>query len=150
MFGSLNELRAEDDGTKTQIPLKAVALDSLVSETLERNPELKFYQAELSAAKAGLKAGDVINSMTLPARKPVVPPKGKTSKGAAAPPRPEIITFDDTSPAWVKAFWMLQYTPLEPVSMVVNKASKPIELTAQADPEWFREPTAREPAMWRS
>ncbi len=89
------------------------------------------------AANARLKPGDVINSITLPPRKPAEPSKGKTSKGAAQAPRSETIKFDDASPAWVKAFWMLQYSPLEPVSMVVNNASKPIELTAQADPEWF-------------
>jgi regulator of sigma E protease len=89
------------------------------------------------AAKAGLKAGDVINSMTLPPRKPVEPPKGKPNTGAPAAPRSETITFDDASPAWVKAFWLLQYSPLEPVSMVVNNASKPVEIAAQVDPEWF-------------
>ena len=33
----------------------AVTLDALVSEALKRNPELKFYEAELLAAKAGRK-----------------------------------------------------------------------------------------------
>ena len=32
-----------------------MTLDDLVSEALERNPELKFYQAELLAAKGGRK-----------------------------------------------------------------------------------------------
>lgn len=32
-----------------------VTLDALVAEALERNPELKFYQAEIAAAKAGRK-----------------------------------------------------------------------------------------------
>src|SRR5438128_5238326 len=31
----------------------AATLDAIVADTLERNPELKFYQAELAAAKAG-------------------------------------------------------------------------------------------------
>jgi cobalt-zinc-cadmium efflux system outer membrane protein len=33
-----------------------VALDALVAETLKENPELEFYRAELTAAKAGRKA----------------------------------------------------------------------------------------------
>jgi cobalt-zinc-cadmium efflux system outer membrane protein len=33
-----------------------VALDALVAETLKENPELQFYRAELTAAKAGRKA----------------------------------------------------------------------------------------------
>jgi regulator of sigma E protease len=89
------------------------------------------------AAKAGLKAGDVINSMTFPPRKPDESPKAKASKAQATPPRSETIAFDDASPAWVKAFWVLQFTSLEPISMVVNKASKPIEITAQADETWY-------------
>ena len=52
MLGSLNELRAEDDGAQATTATNSVTLDSLVTETLERNPELKFYQAELAAAKA--------------------------------------------------------------------------------------------------
>jgi len=39
-----------------------VSLDELVNETLEKNPELKFYEAEVLAAKAGRKsAGQWIN-----------------------------------------------------------------------------------------
>ncbi len=34
----------------------AVTLGALVAEALERNPELKFYQAEIAAAKAGRKS----------------------------------------------------------------------------------------------
>lgn len=34
----------------------ATTLDRLVSETVEKNPELKFYEAELTAAKAGRRA----------------------------------------------------------------------------------------------
>lgn len=33
-----------------------VSLDALVAETVARNPELKFYEAEIAAAKGG--AGD--------------------------------------------------------------------------------------------
>jgi cobalt-zinc-cadmium efflux system outer membrane protein len=40
----------------------AVTLEALVAETLERNPELKFYEAEIAAAKAGRKtAGTLAN-----------------------------------------------------------------------------------------
>ena len=31
----------------------AVTLDAVVADALEKNPELKFYQAEIAAAKAG-------------------------------------------------------------------------------------------------
>src|SRR5688572_24889853 len=38
----------------------AVTLDGLVREALARNPELKFYQAELTAARAGRKAAGML------------------------------------------------------------------------------------------
>jgi len=48
----------ESQSTETN----AVTLDVLVSEALEKNPELKFYEAEIAAAKAGRKsAGSLPN-----------------------------------------------------------------------------------------
>ena len=38
----------------------AVTLDTLVAEALERNPELKFYEAEITAAKAGRKTAGLL------------------------------------------------------------------------------------------
>ena len=35
-------------------------LDALVAETLERNPELKFYEAEIAAAKGGRKTAGLL------------------------------------------------------------------------------------------
>jgi len=42
------------------VDANAVSLDALVTETLERNPELKFYQAEIAAAKAGRKTAGLL------------------------------------------------------------------------------------------
>ena len=40
----------------------SLSLDALVAEALEKNPELKFYEAEIAAAKAGRKtAGRLAN-----------------------------------------------------------------------------------------
>lgn len=38
----------------------AATLDALVAETLERNPELKFYEAEIAAAKGGRKTAGLL------------------------------------------------------------------------------------------
>ena len=46
------ETPAEKPGT--------VKLDTLVAETLERNPELRFYEAEIDAAKAGRKTAGLL------------------------------------------------------------------------------------------
>lgn len=43
----------------------AVSLDVLVSETLEKNPELKFYEAEIAVAKAGRKQAGLWSNPTL-------------------------------------------------------------------------------------
>lgn len=43
------------DSTVTNLPsvTNTMALDALVAEALEKNPELKFYEAEIAAARAG-------------------------------------------------------------------------------------------------
>ena len=47
-------------GQETNSPPAAnVSLDALVAEALEKNPELKFYEAELIAARAGRKTAGV-------------------------------------------------------------------------------------------
>jgi regulator of sigma E protease len=89
------------------------------------------------AARAGLKPGDVINAMTFPPRQQPEVPGANSGKSQAPAAKPETITFDDASPAWVRAFWMLQTSPPTPVSLVVNKASSPVEITAQTQDRWY-------------
>jgi regulator of sigma E protease len=93
-------------------------------------------RSDSPAAKAGIKPGDTINAMTINPRSIPEPTRGRPAKPTPAP-RPVTITFDDSSRAWVKAFWALQDSPVESVSLVVNKASNPIEITPEADPTWF-------------
>jgi cobalt-zinc-cadmium efflux system outer membrane protein len=52
---------AQDATATTNIP-SAVSqtLDALVAEALEKNPELKFYEAEIAAAKAGRKTAGLL------------------------------------------------------------------------------------------
>lgn len=58
-------LAQAQEASQTNAPAAAVAaktLDALVAEALEKNPELKFYEAEIVAAKAGRKtAGQLGN-----------------------------------------------------------------------------------------
>jgi regulator of sigma E protease len=88
------------------------------------------------AAKAGLKAGDIITSATIAPPRFVDVVKLKGSKSESTPTTPEPVTFDETSPAWIKAFWNLQYSSDTTVSLVVNKGSKPLELKAQPVDSW--------------
>lgn len=56
MLGSAVRGAETNDAPVVVTATNAVTLDALVSETLERNPELKFYEAEIAAAKGGRKA----------------------------------------------------------------------------------------------
>lgn len=62
MLGSAVHGAETNDAPVVVTATNAVTLDALVSETLERNPELKFYEAEIAAAKGGRKtAGSLGN-----------------------------------------------------------------------------------------
>jgi len=54
-------------GQETNLsPARAsLSLDALVAEALEKNPELKFYEAEIAAARAGRKTAGVIGNPEL-------------------------------------------------------------------------------------
>ena len=97
-------------------------------------PHIAAVAPDSPAARAGLKAGDVISAVTIAPPRFVEIAKVKGSKSETPAPKPETITFDEASPAWIKAFWNLQYSSDTTVSMVVNKGSKPIEIKAEPDP----------------
>ena len=44
------------DSQSTDRTNAAVAIDELVAEALRNNPELKFYEAEIAAVRAGTKS----------------------------------------------------------------------------------------------
>lgn len=48
------------NGQETNLTPASLSLDALVTEALEKNPELKFYEAELLAAKAGRKTAGTL------------------------------------------------------------------------------------------
>jgi len=52
-------------GQETNSSSPSFSLNALVSEALEKNPELKFYEAELLAAKAGRKTAGVLGNPEL-------------------------------------------------------------------------------------
>src|SRR5262249_39699823 len=92
------------------------------------------------AARAGLKPGDVINSLTLKPPKPKEPAqdkaKGRGGRSTSAPDRPITFNFDDQSASWVFAFAVMQDWPLQEVDLVVNKASEPYHVTPEPDRTW--------------
>ena len=61
LIGALTP-RANGQETNAASALPSLSLDALVAEALDKNPELKFYEAEIAAAKAGRKtAGRLAN-----------------------------------------------------------------------------------------
>jgi cobalt-zinc-cadmium efflux system outer membrane protein len=52
-------LPAKDQETNPTLATTSLSLDALVAEVLEKNPELKFYEAELAAARASRKTAAV-------------------------------------------------------------------------------------------
>ena len=55
----------ESTSTTNTPPVAAHTLDALVAEALEKNPELKFYEAEITAAKAGRKTAGLLGNPEL-------------------------------------------------------------------------------------
>jgi cobalt-zinc-cadmium efflux system outer membrane protein len=53
-------LTAKSQETNSTPATPGLSLDALVAEALEKNPELKFYEAELAAARAGRKTSGLL------------------------------------------------------------------------------------------
>ena len=59
-FGSALALPTNGQETNSAHGTNVVMLDALVADVLEKNPELQFYEAEISAAKAGRKTAGLL------------------------------------------------------------------------------------------
>lgn len=58
-------LTANSQEKKSAPVTSSLSLDALVAEALEKNPELKFYEAELAAARAGRKTAGTLGNPEL-------------------------------------------------------------------------------------
>jgi cobalt-zinc-cadmium efflux system outer membrane protein len=65
MLGSAVRGAETNDALMVVTATNTVRIDALVSETLERNPELKFYEAEIAAAKGGRKTAGLLGNPEL-------------------------------------------------------------------------------------
>jgi regulator of sigma E protease len=83
------------------------------------------------AAKAGLKVGDVISSMT------VLPPPEKDEEKEPEKPKPVELKFDEKTADWPRAFTMLQLLPKQAVKLTINNAKTPLSITPEPDLSWF-------------
>ena len=65
LIGLSSRLAGAESAPKAAGDTNGVPLDALVSQALERNPELKFYTAEIAAAKAGRKTAGLLGNPEL-------------------------------------------------------------------------------------
>jgi regulator of sigma E protease len=96
------------------------------------SPHIVAVKPGSPAARAGLKAGDVINSMVLK-RSKAAKPSGRKSAGSE---KPRTLKFDDGSATWVYAFGYIQVWRDLDIELVVNKASQPTAVQPESDPDW--------------
>jgi regulator of sigma E protease len=94
------------------------------------------------ASKAGLKPGDVINSLAVPPVKSDAPTRSLLAwlfslLNWNKAERPKVFELSDDSPNWFAAFIYLQNRPIQEVELVVNRESKARAMTPEPDPHWF-------------
>ncbi len=85
--------------------------------------------ANSPAAKAGIKPGDLITGITIPAS--TAGPREDRTKAKA-----KSIDLDASTPGWFAVIASLQDLPKGPVELVVNRASKPLSITPEPDLAW--------------
>jgi regulator of sigma E protease len=99
-----------------------------------------------AAAQAGLKPGDVINRMSIPAPKPLPSVDSVFSRlwkllTRVFPwnraERPKTIEFNDQSSNWLVALNYLQSRPIPELELFVNKRAQPIKIAPAPDRDWF-------------
>jgi len=98
------------------------------------NTRVAAVRPSSPAARAEIKPGDLISSLTLPA---VAARPASAGRRARAASKALTIEFNESSPAWFTAFGKLQDRPIQEVELKLNKASKAISLAPEPDPSWY-------------
>jgi len=98
------------------------------------NTRVAAVRPDSPAARAGIKPGDVINSVTLPA---LAARPASTGRPGRAASKPLTVEFHESSPAWFTAFGKLQDRPIQEDELKVSKASKALTLAPEPDPKWY-------------
>jgi len=90
-------------------------------------PQVRAVQPDSPAARAGIKAGDTLRSLTV---KPA-----KVDK--TTPTKPIVFRFDDRTSSWPVAFPFLQEVPWTAIELTTDKLIKPVAVNPEPDPSRF-------------
>ena len=91
------------------------------------HPSIVAVKSDSPAARAGLKPGDVISSLTLKTDEPALE-TGRETQDAIR----YTFTFKDRTASWFSAFIRLQSRQYQEVELVVNNASTPVKIMPEA------------------
>lgn len=89
-------------------------------------PRIEHVTAGSPAAKAGLKAGQVIEAVSLADE----PEEGETPKKAT-------LKLDGKDRAWPTAFGLIQRLPRQAIEFTIADVKKPVAVTPSVEPTWF-------------
>jgi regulator of sigma E protease len=98
------------------------------------NTRVAAVRPDSPAARAGIKPGDVISSLTFPA---LAAKSASTGRPVRAASKPLTIEFGERSPAWFTAFGKLQDRSIQVDEIKVSKASKAVTLAPEPDSRWY-------------
>ncbi|WP_165244058.1 site-2 protease family protein [Paludisphaera soli] len=100
-------------------------------------PVVQSVAAGSPAEKAGLKAGDVLDSVTIPATRGR--PRGGAPTGTETwlVPREQTLKFDDGTTAWPFAFSLMQSLPIQALGLKVHGRDDVVSLRPEIVPDWF-------------
>jgi regulator of sigma E protease len=95
------------------------------------HPSIVSVRSDSPAARAGLKPGDVISSLTFKTVEPGEKPGDK--------PKTDSMTFSfkDRTTSWFSAFIRLQARQYQEVELVVNNGSTPVKIMPERDLSWI-------------
>ncbi|OJW18744.1 MAG: hypothetical protein BGO49_23790 [Planctomycetales bacterium 71-10] len=99
-------------------------------------PTVRSVVAGSPAEKAGIKAGDVIDSVTIP------PVKGRPRAGDAAKDvwilsRPQPFNLADRSSTWPSTFDFIQALPLQAVSFKIHGREEAVSIRPEPVADWY-------------
>jgi len=93
--------------------------------------------ADSPAAKAGVKPGDVIDAIVIPATQPRPRRGGGSALEPTSGTREQTLKFDDKTTAWPFAFGLLQELPIQALNLRIHGRNDAVPVTPEAVADWF-------------